>query len=81
METESSLGRDKATQRPGGIEPLLARHKEAQRLLDCGNSHYWHLVKLGKIEVVGSGKMGRAVFASIKRYVEELRAAGRGEAA
>jgi hypothetical protein len=64
-----------------GITPLLIRHKEAQRLIGCGNSHYWQLVKLGKIEVVGSGKMGRAVYASLTKYVNVLRAEAQGKAA
>ena len=33
------------------FEPLLVRHKEAQRALGCGNSKYWELVKAGEIEV------------------------------
>jgi hypothetical protein len=61
----------------GSLEPLLVRHKDAQRALGCGNSKYWELVKAGEIEVVGKGAISRADYASIKRYVGRLR----GEAA
>ena len=51
------------------IEPLLLRHADAKRMVACGNSKYWELVKGGEIEVVGKGAMSRATHASIKAYV------------
>jgi hypothetical protein len=54
------------------IEPLLVKHPDAQRLIACGASKYWQLVKLGEIEVVGTGAMGRATYESLKRYVAKL---------
>jgi hypothetical protein len=48
------------------IEPLLLRHADAKRMVACGNSKYWELVKGGEIEVVGKGAMSRATHAAIK---------------
>jgi hypothetical protein len=60
----------------GAIEQLLIKHKKAQVILDVGPTYYWGtLVKDGKIEVVGSKKAGRAVYSSVRRYVEEERRA------
>jgi hypothetical protein len=55
-----------------GPEPLLVKHARGQRAIDASPSHYWGLVRAGKIQVVGEGKAGRAVWASIKAYVGEL---------
>jgi hypothetical protein len=54
------------------IEPLLVKHPDAQRLIACGASKYWELVRGGEIEVVGEGAMGRATYESLKRYVDRL---------
>jgi len=54
------------------LEPLLVRHRWAQDMLGLGATKYWQLVKSGKIEVVGTGSMSRADYASIKRYVQKL---------
>ena len=56
------------------IEPLLIRNPDAQKLLAVGPSKYWQMVKAGRIEVVGSGAMSRATFASVKKEVERQRA-------
>jgi hypothetical protein len=53
-------------------ERLLIRHPNAQRAIDASPSHYWGLVRAGKIQFVGKGKAGRAIWASIKNYVDEL---------
>jgi len=53
-------------------EPLLVTHRGGQRALGVGPSHYWGLVRAGKIQVVGKGKAGRAFWPSIKGYVNEL---------
>lgn len=53
-------------------EPLLIRHQEAQRLIALAPSKYWALVRSGTIETVGRGAMSRAVYASIKAYVQAL---------
>lgn len=50
-------------------ERLLVTHRRAQRLLDCGSSFYWGLVKKGRITVVGRGKASRAEFRSLRAYV------------
>jgi hypothetical protein len=63
------------------IEPLLVKHPDAQRLIACGASKYWQLVKLGEIEVVGTGAMGRATYASLQRYVARLLAKASEKAA
>lgn len=62
------------------IEPLLLRHADAKRMVACGNSKYWELVKGGEIEVVGKGAMSRATHASIKAYVRKLLAESRARA-
>jgi hypothetical protein len=55
-----------------GLEPLLVRHRQAQDMLGVGATKYWELVRGGEIEVVGTGAMSRAVYASIKKYVAKL---------
>ena len=52
--------------------PLLVRHPEAQRLLGLGASAYFKLIREGRIQSVGKGKMSRAVYSSIRKYVSEL---------
>ena len=54
------------------MEPLLIRHPEAQRVLGLGASHYFKLIREGRIQSVGKGKMSRAVYSSIKEYVQTL---------
>ena len=54
------------------MEPLLLRHDEAQRLLGLGASRYFKLIREGRIQSVGQGKMSRAVYSSIKEYVQAL---------
>jgi hypothetical protein len=49
--------------------PLLVRHLEAQRLLGIGASHYFKLIREGRIQSVGRGKMSRAVYSSIRKRV------------
>jgi hypothetical protein len=53
-------------------ERLLAKHRNVQRAIDVSASHYWGLVRAGKIKVVGRGKGGRAVWASVRDYVASL---------
>jgi hypothetical protein len=62
-----------------GPEPLLIKHAEAMRMIACGPSHYWGLVRKGKITVVEKGRAGRAYRPSVVAYVQELvaEAAGR----
>jgi hypothetical protein len=52
--------------------PLLVRHPEAQKLLGLGASAYFKLIREGRIQSVGKGKMSRAVYSSIRKYVSEL---------
>jgi hypothetical protein len=54
------------------MEPLLIRHAEAQRLLGLGTSQYFKMIREGRIQSVGKGKMSRAVYSSIKEYVQAL---------
>jgi hypothetical protein len=63
------------------LEPFFVKHSEGRRLIRCGNTKYWELVKAGEIEVVGKDKMSRAVYASIKAYVARLRAQARKKVA
>jgi hypothetical protein len=58
---------------------LLIRHKDGQRIIACGASHYWSLVRAGKIEVVGRGKGSRGYLPSILKYVDELLAEAKSE--
>jgi hypothetical protein len=51
------------------LDRLLVTHRRAQRLLDCGSSFYWGLVKKGRITVVGRGRASRADFRSLRAYV------------
>ena len=58
---------------PEGAPPqLLARHKQGQQIIGYGKSHYWRLVRTGKILVVGKGRASRAYLPSITKYVDEL---------
>lgn len=52
--------------------PLLVRHSEAQRLLGLGPSRYFKLIRAGTIQTVGQGRMSRALYSSIKEYVQAL---------
>lgn len=54
------------------VERLLVTHRHARQAIDASTSHYWALVRAGKIEVAGKGKAGRAIWASVRRYVDEL---------
>jgi hypothetical protein len=54
------------------LEPLLVRHQQARDMLGLGDTKYRQLLKSGEIEGVGNGAMSRAVYASIKRYVQKL---------
>jgi hypothetical protein len=62
------------TAEDGLDDPLLVKHKRAQRMLDCGASFYWGLVKQGRIKVLGSGRASRADYASVKEYYRSLQA-------
>jgi hypothetical protein len=62
------------------FEPLLVTPRHAQQALDIGGSRFWFLVRNGHIETVGSGKATRAVWASVRRYVDELIAKKAAEA-
>ena len=57
---------------PMEAEPFLIRHAEAQRLLGLGDSHYFGLVRAGRIKAVGRGRLSRALYSSIKEYVRGL---------
>lgn len=52
--------------------PLLVRHCEARRLLGLGASAYYKMVGTGTIQVVGRGRMSRALYSSILEYVQGL---------
>jgi hypothetical protein len=54
------------------FEPLLVTHRHAREAIDASGSHYWALVRAGKIQKAGKGKAGRAVWKSVKAYVAEL---------
>jgi hypothetical protein len=56
----------------GEPKPLLVKHADAQRLLGCSASFYWGLVRRGQITVRGSGRAGRADYASLLDYVRAL---------
>ena len=60
-------------------EPLLIRHAEAQRLLGLGASHYFGLVRAGRIQTVGRGRLSRALYASVKDYVRGAGGRSRGQ--
>jgi predicted DNA-binding transcriptional regulator AlpA len=53
-------------------EPFFVRHGEVQRLLGVGESHYYDLIKRGKIQVVGKGRLSRALYSSVKAYVAKV---------
>ena len=57
---------------PMEAEPFLIRHAEAQRLLGLGSSHYFGLVRAGRIKTVGRGRLSRALYSSVKEYVRGL---------
>jgi hypothetical protein len=59
---------------PIPIVPLLARHTDAAAALGLGLSAYYKLIRQGRIQSVGQGRMSRAVYASLQKYVAELQA-------
>jgi hypothetical protein len=60
------------TAEPIPIEPLLLRHVDAARVLGLGQSRYYKLIREGRIQSVGKGRMSRAVYSSIRKYVSDL---------
>jgi len=52
------------------LKPLLVSGPRARKLLDIGNTKYWHLVKRGDIETVEVGGRKMAVYASIERLAQ-----------
>lgn len=48
------------------MEPLLVTGPVARKLIGCGNTKYWQLVKDGKIAVVEVGGRKMATYASLK---------------
>jgi hypothetical protein len=63
------------------MDPLLVKHQDAMRIIACGKSKYWELVRKGEIEAVGEGAMSRATYASIHGYVGRLLAKAHEKAA
>ena len=57
---------------PPNFEPLLVKHAVARRAIGVGQSYYWRLVRKGRIQTVGKLKAGRAVWSSVRSYVDEL---------
>jgi hypothetical protein len=57
---------------PIPIEPLLVRHPDAAKILGLGLSAYFKLIRQGRIQSVGRGRMSRAVYSSLQRFVSEL---------
>jgi hypothetical protein len=55
-----------------GIEPLLLRHGDAQRVLGLGASAYFKLIREKKLTVVGRGRMARCYYPSIRDYVSRM---------
>jgi hypothetical protein len=56
-------------------ERLLVRPRTAETLLDVGATTVWGLIKAGELDTVYVGSGRRITFASLRRYVEKLRAA------
>ena len=53
-------------------KPLLVSGPEARKIIKCGETKYWKLVKLGKIRLVDTGT-GRkmVVYASLEALAQQ----------
>lgn len=49
------------------IEPLAVRPRTAAKMLDCGQTKIYELIKLGKLETIRLDSDQRITIASIKR--------------
>jgi len=74
METNlRATGRKAAT----AVEPLLVRPAAAWKILDCGNTHGYALIRAGELETFLDGKARKITVASIRAYIgRKLAAAG-----
>lgn len=52
------------------IEPVAVKRSTAARMLDCGPTTIWRLVKEGKLDVIKVGKDDRVTVESIKKYAK-----------
>ena len=52
------------------IEPLAVKRITAAKILDCGLTKIYHLVKAGELEEIRLGADPRVTTASIQRFVQ-----------
>jgi hypothetical protein len=57
------------------VEPLVVRPKDAWRILQCGNTRGYELVKSGELESFLDGRSRRITVESIHRYIARKLAA------
>jgi hypothetical protein len=51
-------------------EPLVVSPRQAQRLLDVGNTKFYELLNAGEFEFFKQGKNTKILMASIHAYIE-----------
>jgi hypothetical protein len=54
---------------PLPTKPLLVSGPVARKLIGCGNTKFWELVKNGKIKMADVGKRRMAVYASLEALI------------
>ena len=58
------------------VEPLVVRPKDAWRILQCGNTRGYELVKSGELESFLDGRSRKITVKSIHGYITRKLAAG-----
>jgi hypothetical protein len=61
-----------------GPEPLLVRPRSAWRMLNCGNTHGYALLKAGELESFLDGRARKITVESIHRLIARRLALARG---
>jgi hypothetical protein len=51
-------------------KPLLVSAPRARKIIDCGNTKFWSLVKDGKIQMAEVGGRRMVVFASLEALAQ-----------
>jgi hypothetical protein len=60
------------------VAPLLAKPKEARRMLACGNTRLYELLGTGELESFLDGRSRKITVDSIRRYIAQRLASTQG---
>ena len=54
------------------LEPIAVRYETAMRMLECGRTTVWKMVKAGKLKTVKIGSDDRILVSSIRSLEQEV---------